>query len=137
MSDGTWSDEDKGMFIEILSLRTERAKLREDNEKLQRMYNNLHRANKQMGEELELLREQVVTVESDLEEEREVNQHDYLLTQEAAAYAHGEATKLRAALKEVVDLWPYIACPCGRNHARMAEDRRARLKELVQAGGES
>ena len=89
-----------------------------------------------LKEELEVVTEELEAAKANFKEEREDIQTDYLLQMEAATFAKDEAKKLREALKGIYDLWPYINCVCGRNQARMGDDRRKQIRALIEAGGE-
>ena len=92
--------------------------------------------NRQLKEEVEILREEVIAAASELETEREDSVNDYGILLESEAFARKEIVKLRAALKGIYDLYPYINCSCGRAYPRMGEERREKVKQLVTEGGE-
>lgn len=54
--------------------------------------------------------------------------HDKIIS-EALEQLRSERNSAQAILKEILELYPYINCVCGRGHARLSEELRKRALE--------
>lgn len=113
------------------------ADLKQSVETLAAENKELREENAVMRQENKELEEQVISAESRLETDEEVLRQDYEVELEAGAYAREQVAKLRMALKEIYDLWPYINCVCGRNAPRLGRERREAIKQLIEEGGDA